>query len=116
MADGIDEESADDDYYKTEDASRKGYEVAVNMTTERPMRVLKENNKLGHEEWSDAESLYHNALAQAERDSQNAASIAVKACRRGDMRSPRAQERTDAMKLNNSTSKAIGWAENERAG
>ncbi len=116
MADGIDEESADDDYYKTEDASRKGYEVAVNMTTERPMRVLKENNKLGHEEWSDAESLYHNALAQAEQDSQNAASIAVKACRRGEMRSPRAQERTDAMKLKNSTSKAIRWVENERAG
>lgn len=90
--------------------------MAVNMATERPMKFLKGNNKFRHEEWSDAESLYHNALAQAEQDYQNAASIAVKACRRGDMRSPRAQERTVAMKLNNSTSKAIGWAENERAG
>lgn len=58
--------------------------MAMAMAMKRPKRFLQGNNKFRHEEWSDAESLYHNALAQAEEDYQNEATIAVKACKRGD--------------------------------
>lgn len=84
LANGSDEESADDDYYEAKYAHREWYEVTVTMAMERPKRFLKGNNKFRRGEWSDAESLCHNPLAQAEEDYQNAVTIPVKACRRGD--------------------------------
>ncbi len=112
LADGIDEASAERAYNKAKNMSRDAFDVAVTKATERPGRLLKENVMFRREEWSDAENIYHHALAQAEEDYQNAATRAAKGCKQGNTEVPRARESTDATKLKGPL-KTIGWTANE---